>query len=63
MRAHLPTLGPATRDLLMELALLPLSIRGYGPVKTANAARAAERRAAILDALAKGGAPQRMAAE
>ena len=63
MKAHLPTLSPATRDLLMELALLPLSIRGYGPVKAANAARAADRRAAILAALGQGGTPQRQAAQ
>jgi indolepyruvate ferredoxin oxidoreductase len=38
-------------DLLVELALLPLSIRGFGPVKEANKEKAQKRRAQILDAL------------
>ena len=38
-------------DLLVELALLPLSIRGFGPVKEANKEKAQQRRAQILDAL------------
>jgi indolepyruvate ferredoxin oxidoreductase len=38
-------------DLLVELALLPLSIRGFGPVKEANKEEAQKRRAQILDAL------------
>ena len=38
-------------DLLVELALLPLSIRGFGPVKEANKEKAQKRRAQLLDAL------------
>ncbi len=63
MKVVLPKVTPQTRDLVMELALLPLSIRGYGPVKEASAAKAAKRREEILGALAQGGAPARMAAE
>ena len=59
----LPTLTPARLALLRELAELPLTIRGFGPVKHANATKAALRRAEILQALAKGHTPQAMAAE
>ena len=60
MAEWLPRMTPSNRDRVMELALLPLQIRGFGPVKAANAARAATRRAEILAAL---NAPARMAAE
>ena len=63
MKAVLPQLTPATRDLVTELALLPLSIRGYGPVKDKAVAAAAKRRDEILAAIARGGNPARMAAE
>jgi len=63
MRDLLGKLTAANRDLVLELALLPLQIRGYGPVKATSVAKAAERRAAILSALQQGGAPGRMAAE
>jgi indolepyruvate ferredoxin oxidoreductase len=63
MTRLLPALTPQTRDLVMELALLPLSIRGFGPVKEANAKAAAQRRAELLDQIARGGTPQAMAAE
>ena len=58
-----PKLAPQTRDLVMELALLPLSIRGFGPVKAANAKAAAKRREELLAGIARGGAPLPMAAE
>lgn len=46
-----------------ELAALPLSVRGYGPVRAAAAQQAEIRRAALLDLLRKGPtAPQRSAA-
>ena len=45
---------PASLPLIRELAELPLSIRGFGPVKEANAARAAARRAEILAMLQTG---------
>lgn len=51
------------RDQVLELALLPLSIRGFGPVKEANAKAAARRREELLAAIAKPGAPLPMAAE
>ena len=38
-------------DLLVELALLPLSIRGFGPVKQANEEKAQKRRAEILEGI------------
>ena len=47
----------------MALAELPLSIRGFGQVKEANAAKAALRRAEILSRLAAGDAPLARAAE
>jgi indolepyruvate ferredoxin oxidoreductase len=63
MAEHLPKVTPQTRDLVLELALLPLSIRGFGPVKAANAAAAAKRREELLAAIAGGGTPAAMAAE
>ena len=47
----------------MELAELPLEIRGFGPVKAAAAAAAAVRRDALRAALAAGGRPKLQAAE
>ncbi len=46
--------SPAKLPLLRELAELPLSIRGFGPVKEGNAAKAAARRTDILTALQTG---------
>ncbi|MBP7241878.1 indolepyruvate ferredoxin oxidoreductase family protein [Amaricoccus sp.] len=48
-------LTPATRDVAVELAALPLEIRGFGPVKEAAAAAAASRRAALLAEFDSGG--------
>ena len=62
MRDVLPKVTEQTRDLVLELALLPLSIRGFGPVKEANAKAAARRRAELLAAIADGGTPTRVAA-
>ncbi len=50
-------------DAAVALAELPLSIRGFGPVKEANAQKAAARREEILLAFRAGEAPQRRAAE
>ena len=55
--------APATRDIALELAALPLDIRGFGPVKAASAAAAAVRRDALRAALAAGGWPKVQAAE
>ncbi|MCC5968451.1 MAG: indolepyruvate ferredoxin oxidoreductase family protein [Pararhodobacter sp.] len=63
MTSILPRVTAENRDLVLELALLPLSIRGFGPVKEANAQAAAKRREELLAALAKPGAPLPMAAE
>jgi len=41
----------AKGPLAVELARLPLEIRGFGPVKDANALKAAKRREEILAGL------------
>jgi len=43
--------GPTDTAAAIELARLPLDIRGFGPVKQANAAKARDRRAALLTRL------------
>jgi indolepyruvate ferredoxin oxidoreductase len=48
--------SPAKHSLAQQLAELPLSIRGFGPVKQANAEKAAQSRAALLAAWRKGAA-------
>ncbi len=63
MAEVLPKLDDNTHGPIMELALLPLSIRGFGPVKNANAKAAASRREELLATISAGGTPQRMAAE
>jgi indolepyruvate ferredoxin oxidoreductase len=59
----LPKAGQVDSDALVALAELPLSIRGFGPVKEANAAKAAKRREEILARLSAGDAPLARAAE
>ena len=39
---------PDTQDAAIALARLPLDIRGFGPVKMANAQKAAKRRGELL---------------
>ena len=63
MAEVLPALTPATLAIARELAELPLTIRGFGPVKEAAAATAAARREALLAAFRAGGTPARHAAE
>ena len=63
MRRWLPTVTPANLALVRELAELPLTVRGYGPVKEDAAKAARARRAELLDALHRGGAPMAQAAE
>ncbi|NBD29314.1 MAG: indolepyruvate ferredoxin oxidoreductase family protein [Alphaproteobacteria bacterium] len=48
VRRHL---RPDTEEAAVALAELPLSIRGFGPVKAANAAKAEKRREELLAAL------------
>ncbi len=57
MAEVLPGLAPERVEDAVALARLPLSVRGFGHVKAAAAARAAEDRAALLARL-RGEAPQ-----
>ena len=63
MARWLPQAAGALLDPVMALAELPLQIRGFGPVKEKNAARAARTRADLLALLEAGGSPMRTAAE
>ncbi len=63
MAEVLPKLDAATRDAIIALAELPLSIRGFGPVKEANAAKAEKRREELLAAIRAGGGDLARAAE
>jgi indolepyruvate ferredoxin oxidoreductase len=63
MKSVLPKLTEDTRDAIVALARLPLDIRGFGPVKQANEAKAAKRREELLSAIRDGGAPLAKAAE
>ncbi len=49
--AGLPELSGDTLDAAVALAELPLQIRGFGPVKAANEAKAAKRREELLASL------------
>ncbi|WP_296474136.1 indolepyruvate ferredoxin oxidoreductase family protein [Roseinatronobacter sp.] len=57
----LQNLRPDTHAIAVELAELPLQIRGFGPVKHRNATAAEQRRAELMDAFQN--PPARMAAE
>ena len=59
----LPQLSDATRDAVVALAELPLAIRGFGPVKDANARAAAKRREELLASIRAGGPDLAQAAE
>ena len=59
----LPKLTPDTRDAIIALAELPLQIRGFGPVKAANEAKAAKRREELLSVIHAGGTDRAQAAE
>ncbi|MEJ6394480.1 indolepyruvate ferredoxin oxidoreductase family protein [Gymnodinialimonas sp. 2305UL16-5] len=63
MAAWLPHADEVQREALIALAELPLSIRGFGPVKEANAAKAAKRRLELLSVLETGEPETRQAAE
>ena len=63
MRDVLPKLDENTREAIVALAELPLQIRGFGPVKEANEAKAAKRREELLSVIRAGGAPMAKAAE
>ncbi|MBQ4826884.1 indolepyruvate ferredoxin oxidoreductase family protein [Leisingera sp. HS039] len=63
MMEWLPKAAPDIMEPLLALAELPLSIRGFGPVKMANEQKAAKRREELLAALRQGGVPLKHAAE
>jgi len=63
MAQVLPQLTVGTRDAVLALAELPLHIRGFGPVKQANEAKAAKRREELLSVIRAGGAQTAQAAE
>tara|TARA_R110002049_G_scaffold23545_3_gene83342 strand:+ start:61178 stop:64591 length:3414 start_codon:yes stop_codon:yes gene_type:complete len=63
MAEVLPKLTDQTRDAIVALAELPLQIRGFGPVKQANEAKAAKRREELLAVIRAGGTATAQAAE
>lgn len=64
MAEILAKVTPDTMELALELAELPLMIRGFGPVKEANQRKAAKRREDLLAAFRQGGQPgSKLAAE
>ncbi|MCV2873201.1 indolepyruvate ferredoxin oxidoreductase family protein [Defluviimonas sp. WL0050] len=63
MAEVLPRVRPETLDAAVALAELPLSIRGFGPVKQAAERAAAKRREELLATIRAGGAPMKAAAE
>ncbi|WP_189370459.1 DUF6537 domain-containing protein, partial [Tateyamaria omphalii] len=63
IKAVLPKLDDGTRDAIVALAALPLDIRGFGPVKQTNEAKAAKRREELLSVIRTGGPSQAKAAE
>ena len=52
LRTATAALGPVTIEAAVGLASLPDIVRGFGPVKDANRAKAAARRKTLLDGLA-----------
>jgi indolepyruvate ferredoxin oxidoreductase len=63
MKDVLPKLTDQTREAIIALAELPLQIRGFGPVKQANEAKAAKRREELLAVIRTGGTTTSKAAE
>ncbi|MGR3615555.1 MAG: indolepyruvate ferredoxin oxidoreductase family protein [Paracoccaceae bacterium] len=63
MKELLPNVTAQTMDPMVALAELPLQIRGFGPVKIENEAKAAKRREELLAVIRHGGAPEKQAAE
>ncbi|MDO5528963.1 MAG: indolepyruvate ferredoxin oxidoreductase family protein, partial [Paracoccus sp. (in: a-proteobacteria)] len=55
MKRLLPQVNDLTREVIRDLARLPLDVRGYGLVKDKGAEAAAERRLALLAELDAGG--------
>ena len=63
MAAILPVVTPATHEIAVALANLPLDIRGFGPVKQANEIKAGKRRKELLAAFHRSGGDLAQAAE
>ncbi|MFC3169321.1 indolepyruvate ferredoxin oxidoreductase family protein [Paracoccus fontiphilus] len=63
MREILTKVTDATMPVALELAELPLAVRGYGPVKAQAEAAAAVRRTELLAQFRSGKAPLQQAAE
>ena len=63
MKTVLASVTDATRDAVLALAALPMDIRGFGPVKQANEAKAAKRREELLAVIRSGGTEMKRAAE
>ena len=63
MAEVLPRYDEKTREAVIALAELPLTIRGFGPVKAANAAKAEKRREELLAVIRAGGTDTAKAAE
>jgi indolepyruvate ferredoxin oxidoreductase len=56
-------LSPANHAVSVDLATLPLEIRGFGHVKEANLARAQAKEAAFLSRFRSSPSPHALAAE
>lgn len=63
MAEVLPLLSESTKDAVVALAELPLQIRGFGPVKMQNQAKAAKRREELMSVIRAGGPDLKKAAE
>ena len=59
----LPRLTDQTREAVIALAELPLQIKGFGPIKQANEAKAAKRREELISVIRSGGTATTKAAE
>ncbi|MBV1927631.1 MAG: indolepyruvate ferredoxin oxidoreductase family protein, partial [Rhodobacteraceae bacterium] len=63
MKKVLRKITPETREAVAALAALPMEIRGFGPVKMANEAKAAKRREELLISIRDNGSGLARAAE
>jgi indolepyruvate ferredoxin oxidoreductase len=63
MREVLANVTDATMPVALELAELPLTVRGYGPVKAQAETAAARRRIELLAQFRSGNPPLQQAAE
>jgi len=59
----IPLWSQNTSEAILALARLPLDIRGFGPVKAENEAKAAKRREELLAVIRAGGPELAAAAE